>query len=83
MTGLIPGNLADRGGTISQGDGDSGGLSFCRRSRRTWTCGWGSFFVGLWLGREQSAVDDARGGKTTAGTKCRTKKKSLAISAPC
>lgn len=28
MTGLIPGNLADRGGTISQGDGDSGGLFF-------------------------------------------------------
>lgn len=71
MTGPIPGNLADRGGTISQGDasfsdGDSGGLSFVVGPEERGRVVGNRFFVGLWLGREQAAAgrtrqDDARG----------------------
>lgn len=64
MTGPIPGNLADRGGTISQGDasfsdGDSGGLSFVVGPEERGRVVGNRFFVGLWLGSKQQL--DARG----------------------
>lgn len=77
MTGPIPGNLADRGGTISQGDasfsdGDGGGLSFVVGPEERGRVVGNRFLSGFgWGGSKQQL--GARG-RTMPGTKCRTKK---------